>query len=264
MWCDWVPVLLRDPGEIRTPRCQVTFFCLFSYPGLPLLRSWHFIMFCFNRTFRSSEGVEGIESLPSCPTSREKQIVICGGWQHLRSFQKCLSSEGGYNPYFHFAIILLYRLTPAEKEPFRISQLPSKLSLLSQACLPALPVLEVEGLVLHSGLPGHGNECPWEQEGPLKPAFFMMFPNYFCNLHVASRSKRELIGGLYSARELLNGISMGRQRRDPNLTSRGLPCPNSGLGSECFVCHRHIYNWWQYLPRTPYLLSLVGSSSLHP
>lgn len=92
-------------------------------------------MFCFSRTFLSSEGVEDIESLPSCPTSREKQIVMCGGWQHLRSFQKCLWSEGGYNPYFHLVIILLCHLIPAEeKSPFSFQTFSSFLLHFQASC----------------------------------------------------------------------------------------------------------------------------------
>lgn len=124
-------------------------------------------MFCLNRTFLSSEGVEDIESLPSCPTSREKQIVMCGGWQHLRSFQKCLWSEGGYNPYFHLAIILLYRVTPAEKQSLFPFQTFSSLSLHCQAsCQRSW----LRGSWLFKGwkgscsiqpslLLGHSNEC---------------------------------------------------------------------------------------------------------
>lgn len=72
-------------------------------------------MFCFHRTFLSSEGVEDtIELLFSYPTSQEKQIVMCRGWRNLRSCQDAddlreatILVISHSKVYFHSSIILL-------------------------------------------------------------------------------------------------------------------------------------------------------------
>lgn len=65
-----------------------------------------------------------------------------------------------------------------------------------------------------------GRSDPWEQEGPWSLRSSLCFPPSSAHLSLIGRSKGDLFDCLCSVQDLLNGISKGRQRRDPDLTAQ--------------------------------------------